>query len=129
MPAQLTHPERCFIHHGLFQRPYFLHDFDNFVVHSASLAESEVPSYVRFAFPCLYPCQPNFGRYWPLFGAYAVHSMLDCWFSTGSANQPQGGKGGPSPLLRFPGGGRGFWGEERGPKGPYKRAFLARAGN
>ena len=34
----------------------------------ATLAESEGPSSVRFAFPCLYPCQPNIGRYWPLFG-------------------------------------------------------------
>ena len=48
--------------------------------------------HVRSTAPCLYPCQPTSG-------------------DIGEANQPQGGKGGPSPLLRFLGGGRGFWGE------------------
>ena len=53
--------------------------------------------------------------------------MPGCWPSTGPANQPKGGKGGRSPLLRFLGGGRGFWASFLGPKGPHTRSvFRAR---
>ena len=96
-------------------------------VHDAILADSAVPAHVRSAAPGLSPCQPSIGRYWPLVMAYSMPSMSGCWLFTSPANQPQGGKGGPSPLLRFPGGGRGFWGEERGPKGPHaRRVFRTR---
>ena len=77
--------------------------------------------------PCLSPCQPNIGRYWPLFIAHPAHSMPCCWPFSVPANQPQGGKGGTAPLLRFPGGGRGVLGESASPKGPYTRSGFSRA--
>ena len=40
---------------------------------------------------------------------------------------PRGVRGDSPPSFRFPGGGRGFWGEERGPKGSHtRRVFRAR---
>ena len=97
-------------------------------VHGFTLADSEVPAHVRSAFSCLYPYQPNIGRYWPLFAAHSVHATPDCWLPTGPANQPQGGKGGRSPLLHFLGGGRGFFGRAcESKKGRIRAAFFARA--
>ena len=59
--------------------------------------------------------------------AYFMPSAPGCWLFTDPANQPQGGKGGPSPLLRFPGGGRGFWDEPASPKrAAYASRFRAR---
>ena len=96
-------------------------------VHAAILADSAVLAHVRPAAPGLSPCQPNIGRYWPLIMGYSMPSTPGCWLFTGPANQPQGGKGGRSPLLRFPGGGRGFWAEPASPKrAAYASRFRAR---
>ena len=96
-------------------------------VHGVSLADSEVPAHVRSAFPSFYPYQPNIGRYWPLLAAHSVYSTPGCWLPTAPANQPQGGKGGPSPLLCLSGGGRGFWGRACESKKGRIRAAFSRA--
>ena len=95
---------------------------------ASEAAELGVSAPVRSAFPCLYPYQPNIGRYWPLLMAHSLHSTPSCWLSTGPANQPQGGKGGLSPLLTvFWVGGGGFGARDEAQKGRIRAAFFARA--
>ena len=42
-------------------------------VYSVARADPDVSAQVRSAFPCLYSCQLNIGRYWPLLVADSVH--------------------------------------------------------
>ena len=56
-------------------------------VHGATLADPGASAHVHSAFLCLYPCQPNIGRYWPLLAAHSVNSLLCCLPPTAPANQ------------------------------------------